>query len=71
MAEVWCCHNTTKPVLIHFIERQHVAVNDSRLLCYYQVIKNPVTDHLPTGCKKIGRSLLQLLFSLSNIKYCI
>ena len=30
------------------------------------MIKNPVTDHLPTGCKKIGRSLL-LLFSLSNI----
>ena len=59
---------------IHFntrhesIERQHVhvAVNDMRVLSYYQVIKNPVTDHLPTGCKKIGRSLVPF-FSLSNI----
>ena len=22
----------------------------------FQVIKNPVTDHLPTGCQKIGTS---------------
>lgn len=57
-------YNTTKPVSI---KRQHIAVNGSGLLSYYQVIKNPVTDHLPTGCKKIGKSLL-LLFSLSNIK---
>lgn len=55
--------NTTK---LASMKRQHVAVNDSRVLPYYQVIKNPVTDHLPTGCKKIGRSLL-LLFSLSKL----
>ncbi|KAL9989642.1 hypothetical protein ACROYT_G004209 [Oculina patagonica] len=32
----------------------HAADGPQKLL---KVIKNPVTDHLPTGCRKIGRSL--------------
>lgn len=29
-----------------------------------KVIKNPVTNHLPTGCRKIGMS-----FSATNVKH--
>lgn len=30
--------------------------NVKHVLVYAQVIKNPITSHLPTGCRKIGTS---------------
>ena len=32
----------------------------------FQVIKNPITDHLPVGCRKIGTYSLFLLMIVGN-----
>ena len=36
----------------------------------FQVIKNPVTDHLPTGCKKIGTSFQGISAKTFSNKWC-
>ena len=38
------------------------------LTYHFQVIKNPVTDHFPTGCKKVGKfSRNMFLLQLYNL----
>lgn len=36
--------------------REHIYSDPLCYVCSVQVVKNPVTLHLPTGCRKVGTS---------------
>lgn len=54
--------NSVPPVqLLHELKINSVATEGAQTLL--KVVKNPVTDHLPTGCRKVGTFQFAFIYS--------